>query len=161
MSARGVGKMENTYMAIMGSLMLLAIFFGCSGSRGERNISAPSGLLDCPDTPNCVSSLAKNPKYRVEPFILRNDPQKSWDMVQKTIGSLPRTTLVTQSDTEIHAECRSMIFRFVDDLMAQLSPSKGIVNIRSASRNGYYDFGVNRRRIENLRKILRQNGVIE
>ncbi len=161
MIARGDGQMEKTYVALIGYLMLLAIFFGCSGSRGERNTSASSGVLDCPDTPNCVSSLAKNPKYRVEPFVLKNDPQTSWYMIQKSIGSLPRTTIVTQNDTDIHAECRSMIFRFVDDLMLRLSPSQGIVHIRSASRTGYSDFGVNRRRVENLRKILRQNGVIE
>lgn len=161
MSAIGDGKMKKTLIALIVSLMLLVIIFACSGNRGERNTSASSGILDCSDTPNCVSSLAKNPKYRVEPFILRNDPQISWYMVLKTIGSLPRTTIVTQNDTEIHAECRSMIFRFVDDLMLRLSPSKGIVHIRSASRIGYSDFGVNRRRVENLREILRQNGVIE
>ncbi|MDH3874668.1 MAG: DUF1499 domain-containing protein, partial [Desulfobacteraceae bacterium] len=116
---------------------------------------------DCPDTPNCVSSSAKNPKYRIEPFKLKKDPETSWDMVQKTVGLLPRTKIVSADNSDIHAECRSMIFRFVDDLTLHLTPSNGIIHIRSASRTGYSDLGVNRRRVENLRKKLRYKGIIE
>jgi uncharacterized protein (DUF1499 family) len=108
-----------------------------------------------------VSSLAKNPKYRVEPFRLKKDPKTSWDIVQKIVASLPRTKIVLADNNDIHAECRSLIFRFVDDLTLHLTPSNGLIHIRSASRIGYSDLGVNRRRVENIRKILRQNGVIE
>jgi uncharacterized protein (DUF1499 family) len=54
-----------------------------------------------------------------------------------------------------------MIFRFVDDLTLHLTPSNGIIHLRSASRTGYSDLGVNRRRVENLRKKLQQKGIIE
>jgi uncharacterized protein (DUF1499 family) len=153
--------MKKTHKAFIWSLMFLMIFFGCSGNRGELNTTESLSLLDCPDKPNCVSSLAKDPKYRVEPFLLKNDPKTSWDIVQKTIGSLPRTKIVSSNNTDIHAECRSMIFRFVDDLTLRLNPFKSIIHIRSASRIGYWDLGVNRRRIENLRKKLQQKGLIE
>lgn len=145
----------------IGSLMLVTILWGCSGNPAERHNSESSGFLDCPDTPNCVSSLAKNPKYRVEPFKLKKDPETSWDIVHKTVGSLSRTKIVSANKSDIHAECRSMIFRFVDDLTLHLTPSNGIIHIRSASRIGHSDFGVNRRRVENLRKKLQQKAIIE
>lgn len=142
-------------------LLLVATLWGCSGKPAEHHNSELIGLFDCPDSFNCVSSLAKNPKHRVEPFRLKNDPKTSWDMVLKTLSSMPRTTIVTANNSDIHAECRSMIFRFVDDLTLRLNPSKGIIHIRSASRIGYSDLGANRRRVENLREKLRRKGLLE
>ena len=82
-------------------------------------------------------------------------------MVHKTVGSLPRTKVVSADNNKIHAECRSMTFLFVDDLMLHLTPSNGIIQIRSASRTGYFDLGVNRDRVESLRRKLQQKGIIE
>ena len=159
---KGDGKeMKKMLKIFTGSLMFITILWGCSGNPTERQNSESSGLLDCPDTPNCVSSLAKNPKLRVEPFKLKKDPKTNWDIVHKMVASLPRTKIVSADKSDIHAECRSMIFRFVDDLTLHLSPSNGIIDIRSASRTGYSDFGVNRRRVENLRKKLQQKDIIE
>jgi len=154
-------KMKKMLKAFIESLILVTILWGCSGNPAEPNNRKPSGFLDCPDTPNCVSSLAKNPKHRIEPFKLKKDPKTSWNIVQKIIGSLPRTKIVSADNSDIHAESRSMIFRFVDDLMLHLTPSDGIIHIRSASRTGYSDFGVNRRRVESLGKKLRHNDIIE
>lgn len=67
---------------------------------------------------------------------------------------------MTQSDAYLHAECRSALFGFVDDLELQLRTGDRLVAVRSASRLGYYDFGVNRRRIEHLRAILTQNNIL-
>jgi len=154
--------MKKMIKVSIGPLMLVTILWGCSGNPTERHNSESSGLLDCPDTPNCVSSLAKNPKLRVEPFKLKKDPKTSWDIVHKMVASLPRTTVVSADNSDnIHAECKSMFFRFVDDLTLHLTPSNGIIHIRSAARTGYSDFGVNRRRVESLRKKLQHKDIIE
>ncbi len=159
---KGDGKeMKKMIKVSIGSLMLVTILWGCSGNPTERHNSESSGFLDCPDTPNCVSSLVKNSKYRVEPFKLKKDPKTSWDIVQEMVASLPRTKIVSADNSDIHAECRSMIFRFVDDLTLHLTPSNSIIHIRSVSRTGYSDLGVNRRRVENLRKKLQQKDIIE
>jgi len=153
--------MKKNLRFFLGPLLLVMILWGCSGSPTERQHSESLGFLDCPDTPNCVSSLAKNPKYRVEPFKLKKDLKTRWDLVKKTVELLPRTKVVSADNSDIHAECRSMIFRFVDDLTLHLIPSNSIIHVRSASRIGYSDLGVNRRRIETLRKKLQQKGIIE
>jgi uncharacterized protein (DUF1499 family) len=154
-------EMKKMFKVFTGFLMFISIFWGCSGNHTELINSKSSGFLDCPDTPNCVSSLAKNPKYRVEPFKLNKDLKTSWDMVQNTVGSLPRTKVVSADNNKIRAECRSMTFLFVDDLMLHLTPSNGIIHIRSASRTGYFDLGINRDRVESLRRKLQQKGIID
>jgi uncharacterized protein (DUF1499 family) len=74
--------------------------------------------------------------------------------------SLPRTTIVEERRGYLHAESRSLIFRFVDDLELQSSEAGDRVDVRSASRVGYGDMGVNRKRVEALREALVANGAI-
>ncbi|MDX1765264.1 MAG: DUF1499 domain-containing protein, partial [bacterium] len=76
-------------------------------------------------------------------------------------AALPGTTVVEETTDYLHAECTSALFRFVDDLEFHLRPSTHTLAVRSASRVGYSDLGVNRRRVEKLRKRLRQRGVVE
>jgi uncharacterized protein (DUF1499 family) len=77
------------------------------------------------------------------------------------VKEIPRTEIASQTDTYLHVECRSLVFRFVDDLELELRPGDGIIAVRSASRKGHSDFGVNRRRVEDLRERLRSRGVVK
>ncbi len=114
----------------------------------------------CPDSPNCVSSQAPDPRHRVQPFHLALPAQQAWAMVQATVNGMKRTTVVASTADYLRAECRSAVFRFVDDLELQLHPDQGIIAVRSASRTGYSDLGVNRRRVEKLRAELVRAGVL-
>jgi uncharacterized protein (DUF1499 family) len=73
---------------------------------------------------------------------------------------MPRTRIVRETADYLHAECRSTLFGFIDDLELNLRPTEGIIAVRSASRLGYSDFGANRRRIERLRASLIIQGVL-
>lgn len=73
---------------------------------------------------------------------------------------MPRTRIAHADGTNLHVECRSRLFRFVDDFELELRPGEGIVAVRSASRLGYTDLGVNRRRVEALRAELTKRGVV-
>ena len=146
------------------SLKLAMIVFmvnGCSGKRPDEIGMDPSGLRGCPKSPNCVSSEAKDEKHAIEWFRLKGDPTVSWPLIQYEIASMPRWSIVTATDNYIHVECKSRIFRFIDDLELYFNSSNGIISIRSASRVGYSDFGANRRRVEFLRSELRTKQIIE
>jgi uncharacterized protein (DUF1499 family) len=82
-------------------------------------------------------------------------------MVREVVNDIPRTTITEVSDNYLHAECRSAVFRFVDDLELELRPAEGIIAVRSASRIGYSDFGVNRSRVERLRSALQSRGLVK
>lgn len=82
-------------------------------------------------------------------------------MALSLVAELPRMTIITQDQDYLHAECRSAVFGFVDDLELHLRPDTKIIAVRSAARLGYSDFGVNHKRVEELRFNLRSRGAIE
>lgn len=72
------------------------------------------------------------------------------------LNSFNRVRIVEIEEDYIHAEFVSFIFRFVDDVEFYFDNAKKLIQVRSASRTGYSDLGVNRRRIEEIRKQFDQ-----
>ena len=143
------------------SVMLATVVNGCSGMKSDGVNSGNEPLGGCPDRPNCVASQSQDASHAIAPLRLKGDRVAGWDAIRGVVGSLPRCTLVKVTDRYMHVECRSRLFRFIDDLELQLDPVTGVIAIRSASRVGYSDFGVNRRRVEALCKKLKEDGVIQ
>lgn len=134
---------------------------GCSGTKPDRAFDKAQRLPGCPDRPNCVSSESLDAEHRIEPFVIKGDPLPVWKEIRRIISDLPRTVIVEATDRYLHAESKSRIFGFIDDLELQLDLATGAVCVRSASRVGYSDMGVNRRRVEELRDRLRAGNLIE
>lgn len=140
-------------------LILLPILLtACSStSIGEPMFQ----LKPCPSSPNCVSTDTANSKQQIIPFKIKGSEVLAWEELQRQITHLPRTQIITVTSDYLHAESRSALFGFVDDLEFQLREEQREIAIRSAARTGYSDFGVNRKRIEILRAELVSRGVIE
>lgn len=115
----------------------------------------------CPASPNCVSSDARDGRHAIAPFILKSAAPDIWAKVRSAVLSLPRTSVMVDEKNYLLVACRSAVLGFTDDLEIQLRPGEVALAVRSASRKGYYDFGVNRRRLETLRDLLQKRGVIE
>lgn len=148
-------------MRIYFLLVTLAAFInGCSGTKSNRSSVDIEVLAGCPDRPNCVSSQSPDARHAIEPFRLKGDPITGWNAITGIIENLPRTTIVKITKHYLHAECKSRLFGFIDDLELKLDTETGIIDIRSASRTGYHDFGVNRRRVSGLRQMLKNEGLI-
>ncbi len=107
----------------------------------------------CPDSPNCVFSLAKDSRHKIAPFKFKNNPKESMTKLVTILKTVPRTKIVTQEADYLHVTFTSAILRFVDDVEFQVDRTAGVLNVRSASRTGYSDFGVNRKRVEELRAL--------
>ncbi|WP_300673191.1 DUF1499 domain-containing protein [Desulfoluna sp.] len=138
-------------------LLALCVFLGCSSglSKRPRNLGVTDGALaPCPQSPNCVSTRAEDEKHRVAPLSFSGSPADTMDRIVSLLMETPRVTLVTRTDHYLHAEVRSALFRFVDDVEVLIDEVEGTLHFRSASRSGYSDFGVNRKRIERLKKRL-------
>jgi uncharacterized protein (DUF1499 family) len=135
-------------------LAVLVLALGCAGTPPAKT---PVGTLPpCPDKPNCVSSLAPDEDHRAEPYRLAAGVD--WAAVRAAVAAMPRTRIVEERPGYLHAESHSRIFRFVDDLELLRSKSGDRVDVRSASRVGYGDMGVNRARVESLREALAKAG---
>ncbi|HEX6827684.1 MAG TPA: DUF1499 domain-containing protein [Burkholderiales bacterium] len=131
------------------------------GGDRPANLGIRDGrLAPCPDSPNCVSSDARDSAHAVEPLRLALPAERAWREIREAVAALPRTGFVTETEDYLHAECQSALLGFVDDLELHLRPKEGIVAVRSASRLGYSDLGVNRKRVEELRAALRAHGVV-
>ncbi len=112
----------------------------------------------CPDSPNCVSSYADDEAHRVDPLPLRAGDDDPLAAIRRVLASMPRTKVVTEDGDYVHVTCTSLVFRFVDDLELRLDRQNGVIHVRSASRVGNGDLGVNRRRVEKLRALLESEG---
>lgn len=135
-------------------LFLLLIITMCSPAYANM----PS-LKPCPDKPNCVSSKADD-EHAIAPFKLKQNQPVDQQRLLEVLNQLDNNIAVLHDENHIHAEITSRVFGFVDDLDLIINIEQQIIHVRSASRTGYYDFGVNRRRVEKLRSLLKQHGII-
>jgi uncharacterized protein (DUF1499 family) len=137
-----------------GVLLLMGLLFLIFGFPAEPVLSAeaaPVSLKPCPSSPNCVSSLAEDSKHRTDPFPLSGTTAETLTLLVRAIETIPRATLRQQGALYLKAEFRTSL-GFVDDLEFLVDEAQGVVQVRSASRTGYWDLGVNRKRVEALRK---------
>lgn len=124
-------------------------------ARSTANQVAPTErMAACPTIPNCVSSLARDDRHRVEPFTFEGDPDAAWQRLREVVASLPGTSVVVDESAYLRAECSSRIFGFIDDMEFALERERGRIHVRSASRVGYSDLGVNRRRVGRVHRLF-------
>ena len=159
--------MKTALYLLFGVLALLPLG-GCAGLfAGTRpsDLGVTDGRLKPPSlTRNSVSSQADlHPEHpqrdyaRIEPLpLIDGDPQRSWTELRAVLATRPDISIVREEGGYLHAEARTRWLRFVDDLEFWANPAAGVIELRSASRLGREDFGVNRERIEGLRAAYRQ-----
>ncbi|MCG9596500.1 DUF1499 domain-containing protein [Vibrio sp. Isolate25] len=113
--------------------------------------------LPCGDKPNCVSTQDTREEYNLAPFTLTESA--NIDAIEQVALELSGAKAAVKEGNYLRIECTSKIMRFVDDLELKLEGDQLIV--RSESRVGYSDFGVNRKRAEQLREALQASNLIE
>ncbi len=153
-------RMIYLYIALAAILLLplagLAALSALS-KRRPANLGAIAGrLAPCPSAPNCVSSQADDAPHRVEPLPLHGSPAEALARLKEVLAAMPSTVIVTATDRYLHAEVSSRLIGFVDDVELLIDEQNRVIHIRSASRVGYSDLGVNRKRAEQIRAVLAQ-----
>lgn len=133
-----------------GGPLVLLLMVACAGAPRPAERAPEGALPPCPGRPNCVCSEDPRPDFTVPPLAIDGSAdaarQRLEALVQAMGGRIERV-----APDYLHATFRSRIFRFVDDLECRLDARAGVIHLRSASRVGYSDLGVNRRRVEELR----------
>lgn len=152
--------MTASALPFISAVLVSMPLFSFPGKRPPHLGGEASRLAPCPSSPNCVSSDALDSTHSIAPFALVIPSREAWLAVRGSVESLPRTKIISETSDYLHAECTSAVFGFVDDLELQLRAAEGIIAVRSASRLGYSDLGVNRRRIEDLRALLVKQGIV-
>ena len=107
----------------------------------------------CPETPNCVSTKNINTKNYILPIYYKGSRDKAKSFLLLAIKPIKSVSIKKELDQFIHIEVTSKVFGFVDDVEFYLN-EPGVIHFRSASRIGYSDLGVNRERMETIRKTF-------
>ena len=147
---------EMKSVMLKGRIKIVALFLivmstvGCASHAQDSRSATPADLAPCPDSPNCVSTKSKDPDHAMTPLPYIKSGKESMDRLLEIVRSMKRATIVSTTPSYLHVEFRSALFRFVDEVEFLLDDSARLIHFRSASRTGYYDFGVNRKRMKEI-----------
>ena len=108
-------------------------------------------LLPCPKSPNCVLSQASDQKHQIHPIHYTSSVEIAKERLNQVILSMVDTRIITQNKVYWHVEFTTRWLRFIDDVEFYFPESEALIHLRSASRSGYWDLGVNRKRVEEIR----------
>jgi len=137
----------------------LALLAGCS-SQSASSLRPDGTLAACPTKPNCVSSIDTDAKHQIAAFRIQGDPAAAWAALKDELAKQPRTEILADRDNYLHVVVTTRLMRYKDDAEFVLLADRNEIAVRSSSRVGYSDMGVNRKRIEALRAALLASGVV-
>ena len=117
------------------------------------------GLVDgdlrpCPASPNCVISKNGDKDHAIDPITYQTSREEAFAKIRQIVSAYGNTKIMTERKNYLHAEFRTKLMRFVDDVEFLFPEDEKIIHIRSASRVGYSDLGVNRKRVEHIRALF-------
>ncbi len=127
-----------------------------AGTQPE-NIGVTDGKLrPCPSTPNCVNSQGEDAEHSIQPLTYQGTGETAIATLKDIINQQERTKIISESDDYLYAQFTSHWMGFVDDVEFFVNEEKGVIDVRSASRLGESDLGVNRERIDTIRQVFEQ-----
>jgi uncharacterized protein (DUF1499 family) len=118
------------------------------------NLGVKDGRLAPPRrTPNCVSSQADpaDAEHYIAPIAFKGGAAEAMAAARKAIEGMRGSSVIRQEGNYLYAEYRTPLMKFVDDVELVFDDKAGMLHVRSSSRLGRRDFGVNRARVESLR----------
>lgn len=131
---------------------MAALFGSLFAGSPPADLGARDGrLVACPAKPNCVSSQATDEAHRIAPLAYRGGAAEAMDHLARVVSAQAGATVVTRRDSYLYATFQTPLMGFVDDVEFVADPARGVIDVRSASRLGHSDLGVNRKRIEAVR----------
>lgn len=133
------------------SPLLAASLFHFSGTP-PKDLGVKDGKLKlCPSSPNCVCSHDTDAEHQIAPLAYTGNGQEAFDRLKSIVESSENAGIVKSTPNYLYAEFTSKLMGFVDDVEFYLDEAAGTIQVRSASRLGQSDLGVNRQRIETIR----------
>jgi uncharacterized protein (DUF1499 family) len=151
-------------VAIIALALLIAGQLGLLRGKAPDDLGMNDGKLKRPSrTQNSVTSQADlwadhpmKAYASIAPFKASGDGSADMQKIAGALKALPRTVIVKQESGYLYAQSTTALLKFTDDVEFALDAGAGLIHVRSASRLGQKDFGVNRARIEQIRKAIGQ-----
>jgi uncharacterized protein (DUF1499 family) len=147
-------KMKADARLLNSAIVLIGVsMFGCAGNPPSTIGLEEGRLAPCPGTPNCVVSQGGDKQHHIDPISYDGEKTAAVEVIKQVVQGMAGSRIATDSGDYLHVEFKSKMMGFVDDVEFYF-PETGVIHMRSASRVGYSDFGVNRKRIETIRQLF-------
>lgn len=158
-------KLQNLILKPLCAALLAFSVSSCATTSSNQQVDNNGRLAACSPAPHCVSSdiangAEKTARY-IKPLEINGLPNVAWDAAVDAILASDNASIAGQRAGYLHAEIVSPWKVYTDDLELRLDQSQRFIHVRSSSRIGYYDFGVNRERVEALRTALIAKGLVK
>ncbi len=127
-----------------------------AGTKPNTLGIATGQLLACPATPNCVNSQSLDAEHSIMPISYTSSAEDAYKALKAVVQSFKQSKIEQEKDNYIYAEFTIPVVGFVDDVEFLLDDDAKVIHVRSASRLGESDLGVNRKRIETIRTKFNQ-----
>jgi uncharacterized protein (DUF1499 family) len=147
---------------LLPTLVIVTAQFGALSGTPPADLGVKAGRLKPPSpTPNSVSSQAalwpdapQSSYAAIEPLRYAGDGRASMRRLAAILRAMERTVLITDEPGYLYAQSTTKLMRYTDDVEFYLDEAAGVIQVRSASRIGHGDRGVNRARVESIRALF-------
>ena len=119
---------------------MFEIFFDPITLNAYESVNNDNNLTNCKLITNCTFQ-----KWEVD------DAEKAFNEFIQILENTPRLKIIKKDKDYIHAVATSRIMKFIDDIEIKILDKDNIFQVKSSSRLGIYDLGVNKRRVQTLR----------
>lgn len=143
--------MKKASIMVLLSAVGAIVLNGCSGSPPTDLAVKDGKLKPCPSSPNCVSSFESDAEHGIQPIKYTTNKVEAYLKLLQILKSEERVSVVTKSEDYIRVEFKTFLMRYVDDVEFLFDKNQTI-HFRSASRLGHSDLGLNRKRMERIKK---------
>jgi len=127
-----------------------------AGTKPNNFGMATGQLLACPGTSNCVNSKSLDAEHKITPLTYTSSAEDAFNTLKTVVQSFKQSAIAQETDNYLYAEFTIPVVGFVDDVEFLLDKDAQVIHVRSASRLGESDLGVNRKRIETIRAKFNQ-----
>ncbi len=144
-------------MSRLTALSLLAVWVSGCAVASEGEVVITERFAPCPESPNCLNStLPEDHSHYTEPLFVGPGAEAAWARLEAELANLPRVERVASDEGWRHYAFTTRLRGYVDDVEIGLAGDR--IDVRSASRVGWGDMGVNDRRVRALRKVAAEGG---
>ncbi len=139
-------------VAAIAGVVALQIILAWVSRRTTPELGVTEGMLQpCPNAPICVCSQAEDPRHAIAPIPYATSQAEARTTLLNVVAALDDATIVTQDPAYIRVEVYVRGFGFIDDVEFVFDEDAQVIHFRSSSRVPYYDFELNRKRMESVR----------
>lgn len=146
--------LKNTLISVLALLVLIfgALTYLVHRTPATADFGTRQDLSACPiDKPRCVSSLNQEAKFQIAAFGFSDDPETAMARLKAAVAAQPDAEVIYADAQHLDVTFKTLLMRFRDDVRFQLNAEAKRFEVRSSSRVGYSDLGVNRKRLEQIR----------